>query len=60
MLEQELSVGEEGLRRRRELAAEMDAESRRGGFRPLLDLGNRIETVIAEWLREQIEAAKKT
>jgi PadR family transcriptional regulator AphA len=59
VLEQELSVGEEGLRRRRELAAEMDAEGKRGGFRPLLDLGNRIETVIAEWLREQIERLRR-
>ena len=34
--------------------------ARRGGFRPLLDLGARMDAVMIGWLREQIEATRRT
>jgi PadR family transcriptional regulator AphA len=40
----------------RALAEELDAAGRQGGFRPVLDLGLRIDEVMRAWLREQAEA----
>jgi DNA-binding PadR family transcriptional regulator len=42
---------------RRELTAQLDASGKVGAFRPVLDLAERMETVMADWLREQADAA---
>ena len=54
VLERELEYGTAAAQGRRELAARLDAEGKQGGFRPLLDLGARVDAVMADWLREQI------
>jgi PadR family transcriptional regulator AphA len=58
VLEAELALGERFAEERRQIARRLDAEGKRGGFRPLLDLGHRMDELMAEWLREQIEATK--
>jgi PadR family transcriptional regulator AphA len=35
---------------------QLDAAGRRGGFRPVLELGLRVDEVMRAWLREQIDA----
>jgi PadR family transcriptional regulator, regulatory protein AphA len=54
VLERELEFGLAAAEQRREMAAQLDAEGKTGGFRPLLDLAHRMDDVMAEWLREQI------
>jgi PadR family transcriptional regulator AphA len=58
VLEGELALGERQAEERRQIAAQLDAEGRRGGFRPLLEFGQRMDDLMASWLREQIEATK--
>src|SRR4051794_106128 len=41
----------------RVLREELEASGRRGGFRPVLEMGLRVNDVMREWLREQIQAA---
>ena len=43
---------------RRAFTAELDAGGRGGAFRPVLDLAERMDAVMADWLREQSDAAK--
>ncbi len=43
---------------RRQFTAEIDASGRGGAFRPVLDLAERMDAVMADWLREQRDAAK--
>jgi PadR family transcriptional regulator, regulatory protein AphA len=43
---------------RRKFTAQLDASGRGGAFRPVLDLADRMETVMADWLREQADAAE--
>jgi hypothetical protein len=43
---------------RREFTAQLDASGKGGAFRPVLDLAERMETVMADWLREQADAAE--
>jgi PadR family transcriptional regulator, regulatory protein AphA len=42
---------------RREFTAQLDASGKGGAFRPVLDLAERMETVMVDWLREQADAA---
>ena len=42
---------------RRAFTAQLDASGRGGAFRPVLDLAERMETVMTDWLREQADAA---
>ena len=39
---------------------QFDAEGKTGGFRPVLDLAARVDPAMIGWLREQIEATKRT
>jgi PadR family transcriptional regulator AphA len=57
VLEAELAYGEAQAAERRALTEQLDASGRGGAFRPLLDLGERMDAVMAEWLREQIADA---
>jgi DNA-binding PadR family transcriptional regulator len=43
---------------RREFTAQLDASGKGGAFRPVLDLAERMETVMVDWLREQADAAE--
>ena len=45
---------------RRVLAEQLDAEGKTGGFRPVLELGARVDPAMIGWLRDQIEATKRT
>ena len=45
---------------RREFTAQLDASGRTGGFRPVLDLAARVDPAMISWLRDQIEATKRT
>ena len=60
VLERELAFGTVAAQGRIETAAQLDAEGKHGGFRPLLDLGVRMDALMTDWLREQIEATKRT
>ena len=42
----------------RALTAQLDAEGKTGGFRPVLDLAARVDPAMIGWLRDQIEATK--
>jgi PadR family transcriptional regulator AphA len=57
VLEREYAFVSAAAAERRALAAQFDAEGKTGGFRPLLDLGHRMDAVFEQWLREQVEAA---
>ena len=54
VLERELAELDAHLGWMTQLAAEVPPEGR---FRPVLDMGLRVERVMADWLREQISAA---
>jgi DNA-binding PadR family transcriptional regulator len=56
--EGELAYAEAQNEMLRALAEGLDAAGRRRGFRPMLDLGLRVDDVMQAWLREQIEAAE--
>ena len=43
---------------RREFTRQLDASGTSGAFRPVLDLAERMETVMVDWLREQADAAE--
>jgi DNA-binding PadR family transcriptional regulator len=55
VLEHELEYVSREARERREFTANLDATGKGGAFRPLLDLAERMETVMIDWLREQSE-----
>ena len=42
----------------RSLREQFEATGRRGGFRPVLELGLRVNEVMGAWLREQIDATR--
>jgi PadR family transcriptional regulator AphA len=58
VLERELAYVEAEAEQRRQLAARLDAEGKTGGFRPVLELGARVDPAMISWLRDQIEATK--
>ena len=58
VLEREYAFVSAAAAERRALAAQFDAEGKTGGFRPLLELGHRMDAVFEQWLREQVDAAK--
>jgi len=60
VLERELAYVTEQAEARRVLAERLDAEGKTGGFRPVLDLGARVDPAMISWLRDQIEATKTT
>ena len=61
VLERELRVrrGRRGRARAR-WPPQLDAEGKTGGFRPVLDLAARVDPAMIGWLRDQIEATKRT
>ena len=59
VLERELAFVESAAERRRVLAEQLDAEGKTGGFRPVLELGARVDPAMIGWLREQIEATRR-
>ena len=60
VLERELAFVETAAEQRRVLAEQLDAEGKTGGFRPVLELGARVDPAMIGWLREQIEATRRT
>jgi len=60
VLERELAFVEAAAAERARLAAALDAEGKTGGFRPVLDLAARVDPAMIGWLRDQIEATKRT
>jgi DNA-binding PadR family transcriptional regulator len=58
VLEREWAYISHEARERREFTAQLDASGHTGGFRPVLDLAERMETVMIDWLREQADAAE--
>jgi len=60
VLEQELAFVEAAAAERARLTAALDAEGKTGGFRPVLDLAARVDPAMISWLRDQIEATKRT
>jgi DNA-binding PadR family transcriptional regulator len=60
VLERELAFVEAAAEQRRLLAQRLDAEGKSGGFRPVLDLGARVDPAMIGWLRDQIEATRRT
>ena len=59
-LEAELAHVEAAAEERRRLTAQLDAEGKTGGFRPVLDLAARVDPAMIGWLRDQIEATEAT
>ena len=59
VLERELAFVESAAEQRRVLAEQLDAEGKTGGFRPVLELGARVDPAMIGWLREQIEATRR-
>src|SRR3954451_7220757 len=53
VLEKELGFVEAAAAQRRALAAQLDAEGKTGGFRPVLDLAERVDPAMISWLRDQ-------
>jgi PadR family transcriptional regulator, regulatory protein AphA len=53
VLERELGYGEQHAAGLRALAAEVDPGA---SFRPVIELGLRVDAVMLDWLREQIDA----
>ena len=60
VLERELAFVEAAAEQRRVLAERLDAEGKTGGFRPVLELGARVDPAMIGWLREQVDATTKT
>src|SRR3954468_10485375 len=60
VLEKELAYVTERAEAPRVLAERLDAEGRTGGFRPVLDLGARVDPAMISWLRDQIAATRTT
>ena len=58
--ERELAFVETAAEQRRVLSEQLDAEGKTGGFRPVLELAARVDPAMIGWLREQIEATKRT
>ena len=59
VLERELEFVEAAAAERRALTDKLDAEGKTGGFRPVLELGARVDPAMIGWLREQIEATHR-
>jgi DNA-binding PadR family transcriptional regulator len=57
VLEREWAYTSAEAKERRAFTAELDASGRGGAFRPVLDLAERMESVMIDWLREQADAA---
>ena len=61
MLERELAFVEAAAaEQRRGWPTALDAEGKTGGFRPVLDLAARVDPAMIGWLRDQIEATRRT
>ena len=60
VLERELAFVETAAEQRRVLSEQLDAEGKTGGFRPVLELAARVDPAMIGWLREQIEATRRT
>jgi DNA-binding PadR family transcriptional regulator len=58
VLEREWAYISGEQKERREFTAQLDASGKGGAFRPVLDLAERMETVMVDWLREQADAAE--
>ena len=56
VLEREAAYSEQTCVQLAELAERLDALGKPSAFRPIIDLGQRIDIVIRTWLQEQIEA----
>ena len=54
-LERELEFVEAAAAQRRALTEQLDAEGKTGGFRPVLELGARVDPAMISWLRDQID-----
>jgi hypothetical protein len=57
-LERELAFAEEEIERLQALAERLDAAPRPQAFRSTVELGLRLNSVMREWLTEQLAAAE--